>query len=75
MTVRILQHTLGEKYNQDEFRKYTKEFQQNYYANHKIPVKKGLYVLLEYFKREGYKMTVASSSPRRAVSRLWFYDN
>ena len=31
----------GETYNQEELKKYTKEFLKNYYDQNKVPVKKG----------------------------------
>ena len=40
----------GDSYNQEELRKYTKEFLQKYYSENKVPVKKGLYVLLDYLR-------------------------
>lgn len=57
----------GEKYNEQELRRHTKEFLTKYYAENKVPVKKGLYTLLEYLKDSGYKLAVASSSPRWEV--------
>ena len=46
----IWNEEFGDRYNQEELRKYTKEFLKNYYENNKVPVKQGLYVLLEYLK-------------------------
>lgn len=40
----------GERYNEQELRKYTKQFLTDYYAKNRVPVKKGLYVLLAYLK-------------------------
>lgn len=57
----------GEKYNEQELRKHTKDFLTEYYETNKVPVKKGLYVLLEYLKDKSYKLAVASSSPRWEV--------
>ena len=57
----------GEKYNEQELRKYTKEFLTKYYKANKAPVKKGLYILLEFLKKNNYKLAVASSSPRWEV--------
>lgn len=59
----------GERYNEEELRKYSREFRDNYYAKNKVPVKKGLYVLLDYLKENGYKLAVASSTPRWEVER------
>ncbi|MDE7248546.1 MAG: HAD-IA family hydrolase [Lachnospiraceae bacterium] len=57
----------GDRYNQEELRKYTKEFLQKYYSENKVPVKKGLYVLLDYLRQVNCKMAVASSSSRWEV--------
>lgn len=59
----------GDRYNQEELRKYTKEFLQKYYSENKVPVKKGLYVLLDYLKQNNCKMAVASSSPQWEVEK------
>lgn len=53
----------GEKYDEKELRRHTKEFLTKYYAENRVPVKKGLYVLLDYLKTRGCKLAVASSSP------------
>lgn len=59
----------GDKYNEEELWKYTREFNADFYANNKVPVKKGLYVLLDYLKNNGYKLAVASSTSKRGVER------
>ncbi len=59
----------GERYNQEELRKYTKEFLTNYYNENAVPVKPGLYTLLNYLKKENAKLAVASSSPRWEVEK------
>jgi HAD superfamily hydrolase (TIGR01509 family) len=53
----------GENYNEDDLRKYTKEFLVKYYSKNKVPVKMGLYTLLEYLHSKCYKLAVATSSP------------
>lgn len=58
----------GERYNEQELRKYTKQFLTDYYAKNKVPVKR-LYVLLSYLKENGVKMAVASSSPKWEVEK------
>ena len=42
----VWREEFGDRYNQEEFRKYTKEFLQKYYSENTVPVKKGLYNLL-----------------------------
>lgn len=51
----VWEEEFGERYDNDKLRQLTKEFLQNYYAGNKVPVKKGLYVLLEYLGQAGYK--------------------
>lgn len=65
----VWKEEFGDSYNQEELRKYTKEFLQKYYAENKVPVKKGLYNLLAYLKQINCKMAVASSSPRWEVEK------
>ena len=57
----------GEKYDEEKLRFYSREFRNEYYEKNKVPVKKGLYVLLEYLKEQGYKLAVASSSSKWEV--------
>lgn len=42
---------------------------QKFYAENKVPVKKGLYNLLDFLKQNNCKMSVASSSPRWEVEK------
>ncbi len=67
MAYEVWKEEFGDRYNQEELRKYTKEFLVKFYRENKVPVKPGLYVLLDYLKAQGYKMAVATSSPRWEV--------
>lgn len=67
MSKKIWQEEFKDGYDQESLRKYTKEFLTKYYAENTVPVKKGLYVLLEYLKEKNYKLAVASSSPKWEV--------
>ena len=49
----VWKEEFGDRYNQEELRRYTKDFLQNYYSGNKVPVKKGLYNLLSYLKDAG----------------------
>lgn len=57
----------GDKYDEEKLRTYSREYRKEYYEKNKVPVKKGLYVLLDYLKEQGYKMAVASSSSKWEV--------
>lgn len=59
---KIWKEQLGENYDYAGIRKYVDEFYAQYRKNHHLPVKKGLYRLLEYLKDHGYEMAVASST-------------
>lgn len=63
----VWQAEFGERYHEAELRQYAREFRAQYYSNHNVPVKKGLYVLLDYLKENGYRLAVASSSSRWEV--------
>lgn len=60
---------LGDKYDRDKLSEYSQEFMQNYFKNNKVPVKDGLYPLLDFLKRNGYKSAVASSTNNFGVMR------
>ncbi len=68
-TAEIWRAEFGGRYREEELETYTAQFQEEYYANHRVPVKKGLYVLLEYIRERGGKMAVASSTPKEKVER------
>ena len=59
----------GDRYNQEELRKYTREFLKKYYDENQVPVKTGLYTLLEYLKKTNAKLAVATSSPEWEVEK------
>lgn len=63
----IWREEFGDRYNQEELRKHTKEFLKKYYDENTVPVKQGLYILLDFLKSRRCKMVVATSSPRWEV--------
>ncbi len=65
----VWKEEFGDRYNEEELRKYTKEFLKQYYDENTVPVKPGVYILLDYLKKEGCRMAVASSSPRWEVEK------
>lgn len=67
LTREVWQAEFGDRYNEQELWKYTKKFLSDYYENNKLPVKKGLYSLLDYLKSCSYKLAVASSSKKSEV--------
>lgn len=67
-TRKVLRSEFG-SYDEVAFQKYAEEFSNDFYAQNKVPVKKGLYSLLAYLKKEDYSLAVASSSPKWQVER------
>lgn len=67
MSKDIWEAEFGAKFNQQELRKYTRDFLLEYYKVNKAPMKKGLRILLTYLRDNDYKIAVASSSPRWEV--------
>ncbi len=65
----VWKEEFGDKYNQEEVRKHSKDFLEKYYHENPTPIKEGLYVLLDYLRGLNCKMAVASSSPRWEVER------
>lgn len=65
----VWEKEFGDSVNQEERREYTREFLDKYYAENKVPVKKGLYLLLEFLQKAGFKAAVASSSRRQVVEQ------
>lgn len=67
MGIRVSRHLwieeFGDRYNEEDFRKYAKEYIKSYYKENKIPVKNGLFELLEYLKSKECKLAIATSSP------------
>ncbi len=68
-TYNVWKEEFGDRYNEEELRKYTKEFLKKYYEENTVPVKHGLYILLDFLKSKRCKMAVASSSPRWEVEK------
>jgi len=65
----IWREEFGEAFDEPALDDYTKEFVTDFYSKNKVPVKKGLYSLLEYLKGAGFKLAVASSTTRNGVLR------
>ena len=65
----IWREEFGADVDTEAMRRYGREFTDDFYAHNKVPVKYGLYELLDWLKSAGIKTAVASSSTRRAVLR------
>ena len=68
---RILLEAYGADYPFEEVRARIGELWEEYLSEHPVPVKPGLFQLLEYLKKEGIPAAVATSTSRPiALSRL-----
>jgi HAD superfamily hydrolase (TIGR01509 family) len=63
----LFQDTYGDEFPYDVFRQNIIDYTDNYIAKHGLPVKPGLYELLDYLKQNGYKIAAASSTRRDCV--------
>lgn len=57
----------GELYDYEEFRKQASAWFHDYIEKNGMPMKKGVKELLEYLRRGGYKIGLASSTSRHSV--------
>ena len=64
---RLMREALGSRVDMDSFLACFRRMHTEYRSSHPVPVKPGLYELLEYLKANGYRTAVASSSGRETV--------
>lgn len=64
------ENAFGPTYPYDRVCREKIELQLEYYRTHDIPVKPGLFHILEYAKEQGILCAVASSSPRKLIEYL-----
>lgn len=67
MAKNIWRNEFKKNFNEELLQKYTYDFFIDYYLKNEIPIKKGLYNLLDYLYSNKYKMAVASSSPKNVI--------
>lgn len=61
-TCKIFNETMGNGFDYDTFKPNVSEFVHKYFRTNGVPVKKGLFELLEVLKQENYKLCVATST-------------
>ena len=69
MARKVWRETFGEQVDFEELDRLTRAFFDRYYAEHGVPVKPGLYALLDFLKQRGYQTAVASSTQEAEVKR------
>lgn len=69
-TQMLFKEFYGGTYDYDEFRKQASAWFHGYIEKNGAPVKKGVRELLEYLRRGGYKIGLASSTSRPSVEDL-----
>ena len=60
---------MGDNFPYDEFMTRSSEYSHAYIREHGLPVKKGLYELLKYLKKNHYKTAVATSTRKESAMR------
>ena len=69
MSHEIWKQEFKERYDERMFREYAKKYVKQYYEENKVPIKKGLHLLLQHLKSNNYKLAVASSSSQWEVEK------
>jgi len=65
--MKVWAEEFGDRFSPDELDRHAHAFFDRYYAEHKTPEKPGLHQALDFFKSNGYKIGLASSSRRETV--------
>lgn len=65
----VWREEFGDRYDPAELWKYTEQYLSDFHKKSRVPVKKGLYELLDYLKSNDVKMAVASSTSKWKVER------
>ena len=63
----------GDSFPYDSFMQFGRDYAADYIAKHGIPVKPGLYELLNYLKQNGYKIAASTSTVRTSV--MEYFEN
>lgn len=61
-TRRKFNEEMGEGFDYDSFKPHVSKFVHDYFKTNGIPIKKGLFELLDALKQEGYRLCVATST-------------
>lgn len=67
-TRRIFNEKMGSGFDYDTFKPHVSRFVKEYFEKNGIPVKKGLFELLDVLKREGYRLCVATSTQKETAA-------
>lgn len=64
----------GSDFDYDGLRDLGRKYISAYYARNGVPIKKGLFPLLEFLKKQGMKLAVATSTSRDKAMKTLFED-
>lgn len=64
----------GDDFDYDGLRDLGRKYISAYYAKNGVPIKKGLFLLLEFLKKQGMKLAVATSTSRDKAMKTLFED-
>lgn len=65
--IEILRNEFGEDFDAVKFKQTGREYSYHYFNTYGVPEKPGLYEILDYLKKKGYKIALASSTNSQSV--------
>jgi HAD superfamily hydrolase (TIGR01509 family) len=72
-TRKIFAEEFGNDFDYDSFKKQYKDYLEQYIEENGIPIKKGLFELLDYLKDNHYKIAVATSTNKQRAH--YYFEN
>lgn len=67
MAIEILRNEFGENFDAVKFKQTGRDYSYDYFNAYGVPEKPGLYEILDYLKKKGYKIALASSTNSQSV--------
>lgn len=65
--IEIIRDEFGEDFDAVKFKQTGREYSYHYFNTYGVPEKPGLYEILDYLKKKGYKIALASSTNSQSV--------
>ncbi len=69
-TRKIFNDAMGGDFDYDTFKPNVSGFVRDYYKKNGVPVKKGLFELIDALKRKNYRLCIATSTRRKTASEV-----
>lgn len=65
--IEIIRNEFGDDFDAVKFKQTGREYSYHYFNTYGVPEKPGLYEILDYLKKKGYKIALASSTNSQSV--------